>query len=1050
MTRKYTAFISYRHLPLDTAVAERLHRLIERYRVPRDLRKDRQKHMGLVFRDRDELPLSNDLTQDIYDALDHSEYLIVICTPDTPKSLWVQREIQHFLSTHDRNRVLTVLVSGTVAESVPECITSIYGEDGVTVIDRIEPLCAFLVDENRQKVLRNLKSEFLRLAAAIIGCPYDSLKQRQKRYRIQRAMLAFGVIATVALAIIVLLIKWNLEVTAKNEEITAKNKEISGLNEQIQDQLTQTLLSETNALTLSSQLLLSQNDRRGAIKNAMAALSSSEIDRPYSVAAHAALAKALYVYQEDMYRIDSNFSQPEDIDWVYISDNARYIVTIARGSNGYDIDNRIHCYDAYTQQELWYYMGRDCYGVHNIIFEGSTLRIICGAHVHSFDIQTGKQLSVFEHPVVSDALTAVTKDNQILALSENYSSTFFNLATGEILGEVTADYLLEPSYAYDFKRASHSFSEDVTTYAILTRANHYSSYVGPIEPRIVLIDTESCKIIKDHLLPPEDRFIYEGAVIPLPSGGFAITYSSVVYEDKIYSSDTIGQNTYVYLLTQSGELTHLNTIENRDEDWDKYQLLDTYVFDQNLLLIFQDGVWQIDLSDGSMYYESYKCVSCTVTEDSRLMLLSKYGKVRSYAIDDNELRLENTYKGLPEASNFSVIQPGSAERVICCTENNIQVYQLSGGRSFEEPILLDKLKEDCNDFYRVSPSGNWIMSYGSQGNTSKGDQFGPFYHSAGADSPDTCLTRERNGLQAWLVDDRRGLLRFTDNEDKVVIDDGLLMDINTGALSSFDHFIADEYESFSTYESQYQRPGDGVLNVALGLNGQTLHWWIDGMNHQMTTLPQVDNTRIVRWSVGHNGLILIELASSDEDANRSFLIYSISDDTWKMFCPDFQWARIPYISNTKQQFVLVGKDDQLHIYHYDSNAILYSVSSPVPYEEVRQLYFIKNSNYLLIITRDQYAIIADLHTGETKFSINIDEILVDPYFYDDAESNLLYFRELVIDMESWTVLYEIPGMIAYLPSLDAILCNQGDHFEIWSQYTLEDLLEFGEKALQGS
>jgi len=87
MERNYTAFISYRHLPLDTAVAARLHRLIEHYRVPKDLRKGGQKHLGLVFRDRDELPLSSDLTQDIYDALDHSDYLIVICTPDTPQSL---------------------------------------------------------------------------------------------------------------------------------------------------------------------------------------------------------------------------------------------------------------------------------------------------------------------------------------------------------------------------------------------------------------------------------------------------------------------------------------------------------------------------------------------------------------------------------------------------------------------------------------------------------------------------------------------------------------------------------------------------------------------------------------------------------------------------------------------------------------------------------------------------------------------------------------------------------------------------------------------------
>ena len=79
MANNYIAFISYRHLPLDTAVAEKLHKSIERYRVPKELRKSAgQKYLGRVFRDKEELPLSNDLTQDIYEALDASEFLIVV------------------------------------------------------------------------------------------------------------------------------------------------------------------------------------------------------------------------------------------------------------------------------------------------------------------------------------------------------------------------------------------------------------------------------------------------------------------------------------------------------------------------------------------------------------------------------------------------------------------------------------------------------------------------------------------------------------------------------------------------------------------------------------------------------------------------------------------------------------------------------------------------------------------------------------------------------------------------------------------------------------
>ena len=40
MKSRYIAFISYRHLPLDAQVAEKLHKKIERYRVPKELRRD--------------------------------------------------------------------------------------------------------------------------------------------------------------------------------------------------------------------------------------------------------------------------------------------------------------------------------------------------------------------------------------------------------------------------------------------------------------------------------------------------------------------------------------------------------------------------------------------------------------------------------------------------------------------------------------------------------------------------------------------------------------------------------------------------------------------------------------------------------------------------------------------------------------------------------------------------------------------------------------------------------------------------------------------------
>ena len=119
MDRHYKAFISYRHLPLEMDVAKKLHRRIERFVIPRALRRNGEKHPGTVFRDQDELPIASDLSANIRLALDASEFLIVICTPETRKSRWVLEEIHYFLEHHDRGHVLAVLADGEPEQAFP-------------------------------------------------------------------------------------------------------------------------------------------------------------------------------------------------------------------------------------------------------------------------------------------------------------------------------------------------------------------------------------------------------------------------------------------------------------------------------------------------------------------------------------------------------------------------------------------------------------------------------------------------------------------------------------------------------------------------------------------------------------------------------------------------------------------------------------------------------------------------------------------------------------------------------------------------------------------
>ena len=88
---KYAAFISYRHLPRDKAIAQKVQRAIEGFKLPKNVRRkdepnpfglpsntETTRTLGRCFRDEDELAASHSLPEHIRQALDQSRTLIVI------------------------------------------------------------------------------------------------------------------------------------------------------------------------------------------------------------------------------------------------------------------------------------------------------------------------------------------------------------------------------------------------------------------------------------------------------------------------------------------------------------------------------------------------------------------------------------------------------------------------------------------------------------------------------------------------------------------------------------------------------------------------------------------------------------------------------------------------------------------------------------------------------------------------------------------------------------------------------------------------------------
>lgn len=191
-------------------MADFLHKKLETYRVPRSLvgtpSRDGTVPERLipVFRDREELPTSSQLGDNLQKALEQSRYLVVICSPASAQSRWVEEEIRAFKGWHGRDRIIALIASGIPNASEgsspdEECFPYSMrfeglGADSTPV--RVEPIAADLRPggDGRQRA-------FLKIVAGLLGVGFDDLYQREKR-REQRRRLLAGAMALGAVLIL--------------------------------------------------------------------------------------------------------------------------------------------------------------------------------------------------------------------------------------------------------------------------------------------------------------------------------------------------------------------------------------------------------------------------------------------------------------------------------------------------------------------------------------------------------------------------------------------------------------------------------------------------------------------------------------------------------------------------------------------------------------------------------------------------------------------------------------------------------------------------------
>lgn len=209
---KYWAFISYSHR--DKAWGDWLHKALETYRVPKKLvgqattRGERvPARIFPVFRDREELPTAADLGANLKNAIEQSRYLIIICSPSSAKSQWVNEEILTFKRLGRANRVLALIVDGEPWASVakpgvpverecfPPALRFQLGTDGQLSDVQAEPIAA-----DARAHADGRQNALLKLLAGVVGVNYDELRQRE-RIRRRRRRMWLGGFAAAAVAV---------------------------------------------------------------------------------------------------------------------------------------------------------------------------------------------------------------------------------------------------------------------------------------------------------------------------------------------------------------------------------------------------------------------------------------------------------------------------------------------------------------------------------------------------------------------------------------------------------------------------------------------------------------------------------------------------------------------------------------------------------------------------------------------------------------------------------------------------------------------------------
>jgi tetratricopeptide (TPR) repeat protein len=193
---KYRAFLSYSHA--DIASARWLHSHLESFplrglagretalgKVPKSLHP--------IFRDRDDFSAGLTLNDQTTAALDASAALIVLCSPASARSSYVNEEIRLFKHRRPERPIVPVLVRGKLSDAAQQCFPPALGLE----LDEAVPAIAADVCDDGKGGGHELA--LAKIVASLIGVPSDEVFKRAARVRKRQAIVRDAIAVSVVI-----------------------------------------------------------------------------------------------------------------------------------------------------------------------------------------------------------------------------------------------------------------------------------------------------------------------------------------------------------------------------------------------------------------------------------------------------------------------------------------------------------------------------------------------------------------------------------------------------------------------------------------------------------------------------------------------------------------------------------------------------------------------------------------------------------------------------------------------------------------------------------